>query len=134
GTPKKLTLGRADRDGALSLAGARKAAIDARARLEQGIDPAPEKQATKAAAKQAAALKAVDSVAGLSEQFLELYAKTRTRPRTYRQRQDVLRRLVQPAWRRRTVHDIRRRDVIALIDEIVRSNGTQMADKALAVL
>ena len=134
GTPKKLTLGRADREGALSLASARRTAIDARHRLEQGADPAPEKQATKAAAKQAAAVRAADTIAGLSEQFLELYAKPRTRARTYQQSQDVLRRLVQPAWRSRTVHEIRRRDVIALVDEITRRNGAQMADKALAVL
>src|SRR5262249_57635864 len=31
-------------------------------------------------------------------------------------------------------HDIRRRDVIALIDNIALRNGTQMAGKALAVL
>jgi integrase len=134
GTPKKLTLGRADREGALSLASARKAAIDVRHRLEQGVDPAPEKQATKAAAKKAAALKAADTVAALGEQFLELYAKPRTRPRTYQQSQDVLHRLVQPAWRSRPVHEIRRRDVIALVDDITRRNGAQMADKALAVL
>jgi|SRR5262245_16740876 len=134
GTPKKLTLGRADREAALSLASARKAAIDARHRLEQGADPGPEKRATKAAAKQAAGLRAADTIAGLSEQFLELYAKPRTRPRTYRQSQDVLRRLVQPAWRGRSVHEIRRRDVIALVDEITRRNGAQMADKVLAVL
>ena len=99
GTPKKLTIGRADRESALSLAAARKAAIDARHRLEQGADPAPEKQATKAAAKQVAVSQAADTVAALGEQFLELYAKPRTRPRTYQQSQDVLRRLVQPAWR-----------------------------------
>ena len=135
GTPKKLTLGRADQaEGALSLASARKAAVDARHRLEQGVDPAPEKQTAKAALKQAVASRAADTVEGLSEQFLELYAKPRTRPRTYQQSQDVLRRLVQPAWRRRTVHEIRRRAVIALIDDIARRNGAQMADKALAVL
>jgi integrase len=134
GTPKKLTLGRADREGALSLAAARKTAIDARHRLEQGVDPAPEKQVARAALKQTAALRAADTIAGLSEQFLELYAKPRTRPRTYQQTQDVLRRLVQPAWRGRTVHEIRRRDVIALVDDVTRRNGAQMADKTLAVL
>jgi integrase len=134
GTPKKLTLGRADREDALSLASARKAAIDARARLEQGTDPALEKQATKAAAKQATVLRATNTLTGLSEQFLELYAKPRTRSRTYHQSQDVLRRLVQRAWPNRTVHEIRRRDVIDLIEKITQRNGAQMADKTLAVL
>ena len=134
GTPKKLTLGRADQEGALSLAAARKAAVDARHRLEQGADPALEKQTEVAALTQVAALQATDTIAGLTEQFLELYAKPRTRSRTYQQSQDVLRRLVQPAWRRRTVHEIRRRDVIALVDDVTRRNGAQMADKTLAVL
>ena len=132
GTPKKFTLGRAGHEeGALSLASARKAAIDARHRLELGVDPAPEKQAAAAAS---AALKTTDTIAGLSEQFVELYAKPRTRPHTFRQTCYVLRRLVQPAWRARSVHEIRRRDVIALVDEVTRRNGAQMADKALAVL
>ena len=41
---------------------------------------------------------------------------------------------MQPAWRGRTVHEIRRRDVIALVDDVTRRNGAQMADKALAVI
>ena len=132
GTPKKLTLGRADQEeGALSLASARKAAIEARHRLELGVDPAPEKQAAAAAS---VALRTTDTITGLSEQFVELYAKPRTRPHTFRQTCYVLRRLVQPAWRGRTVHEIRRRDVIALVDDVTRRNGAQMADKALAVI
>jgi hypothetical protein len=100
GAPKKLTLGRADQaEGALSLASARKAAIEARHRLELGVDPAPEKQAAAAAS---VALKTTDTITGLSEQFVELYAKPRTRPHTFRQTCYVLRRLVQPAWRGRT--------------------------------
>src|SRR5262245_32278753 len=107
GTSRKLTLGRAgQKEGALSLASARKAAIEARHRVELGVDPAPEKQAAAAAS---AALKITDRVTELSEQFIELYAKPRTRPHTFRQTCYVLRSLVQPAWRGRTVHEIRRR-------------------------
>src|SRR5262245_23875357 len=133
GRSRKLTLGSAT-DGALTLASARKAAVDARCKIEQGIDPVAEKQDARAAAARRAALQRADSVAGLAEQFLDLYAKPRTRARTYRQTEDVLRRLVLPTWRGRSVHDIRRRDVIALIDNIALRNGTQMAGKALAVL
>src|SRR5262249_60200397 len=49
GTPKKLTLGRADRAGALSQAAARKAAGDAAHRLEQGGQHAHEQQAATSA-------------------------------------------------------------------------------------
>lgn len=140
GDTRKLTLGAvADREApglidALTLAGARKAAADARHRVEQGIDPAAQKRTTKATAADLAAQRAADNVEALAEQFLRLYAKASTRPRTYRQTEDVLHRLVLPAWRGRTVHDVRRRDCIALIDEIASERGPHMANKSLAVL
>jgi integrase len=139
GKPKKLTLGAVANHetpglDALTLAGARKAAADARHRAEQGIDPALQKQAAKATSAKLAAQRATDSVEALAEQFLRLYAKVSTRPRTYQQTNDVLSRLVLPVWRGRTVHDIRRRDVIALIEDIAGERGPHMANKTLAVL
>ena len=140
GDTRKLTLGAvADREApglidALTLAGARKAAADARHRVEQRTDPAAQKRTTKATTADLAAQRAADNVEALAEQFLRLYAKPRTRPRTYRQTEDVLHRLVLPAWRGRTVHDVRRRDCIALIDEIASERGPHMANKSLAVL
>jgi integrase len=140
GIPRKLTLGAvADHEApgltnAFTLAGARKAAADARHRVEQGIDPATERRTAKAASEKVAAARAADNVAALAEQFLRLYAKPSTRPRTYQQTEDVFRRLVLPAWRSRSVHDVRRRDVIALIDDIAGERGPHMANKTLAVL
>src|SRR5262245_10712401 len=127
--PCKHTLGRADGVSALTLAAARKAVADDRHLIEQGIDPRVEKRTVKAASKQLATLREADAVLGLSEQFLELYAKPRTRTRTYQQSQDVLRRLVQPAWRRRTVHEVRRRDVIALVDRSHAGTGHRWRTK-----
>jgi hypothetical protein len=129
GIPRKLTLGAvADHEApgltnAFTLAGARKAAADARHRVEQGIDPAAQRRTAKAASENLAAQWAADNVEALAEQFLRLCAKLSTRPRTYRQTEDVLRRLVLPAWQGRTVHDVRRRDVIALIDDIAGERG-----------
>jgi integrase len=135
GTPKKLTLGSAsDAAGALTLASARKAAADARSKIEHGTDPAEERHKAKAEAARRAALHATDSVEALAEQFLALYAKPRTRPRTYQQTVDVLQRLTLPAWHGRSVHAIRRRDIIALIDDIAVNRGPPMAGKSLAVL
>jgi integrase len=140
GITRKLTIGAvAEHEApelinAFTLAGARKAAAAARHRVEQGIDPAVEKQAARSASAKLAAQRAADSVEALAEQFLRLYAKPNTRPRTYKQTNDVLSRLVLLAWRGRTVHDIRRRDVIALVDEIAGQCGPHMAGKALAVL
>jgi len=137
---RKLTLGAvADHDApaltdALTLAGARKAAATAKHLVEQGIDPAAQKQATKANSTALAAQRAADGVEPHAEEFLRLYARPNTRPRTYQQTEDVLRRLVLPNWRGRTVHDIKRRDVIALLDDIVGERGPHMANKTLGVL
>jgi integrase len=137
---RKLTLGAvADHEAAaltdaLTLAGARKAAAAAKHLVEQGIDPAAQKQAAKANSAALAAQRAADGVEPLADQFLRLYAAPKTRPRTYQQTEDVLRRLVLPIWRGRTVHDIKRRDVIALVDDIAGERGPHMADKTLAVL
>jgi integrase len=137
---RKLTLGAvADHDApgltdALTLAGARKAAAAAKHLVEQGIDPAAQKQAAKANSIALAAQRAADGVEPHAEQFLRLYARPNTRPRTYQQTEDVLRRLVLPNWRGRTVHDIKRRDVIALLDDIAGERGPHMANKTLGVL
>jgi integrase len=137
---RKLTLGAvADHEApgltdALTLAGARKAAADARHRVEQGTDPAAQKRAAKANSAALAAHRAADGIKPLADQFLRFYAAPNTRPRTYQQTEDVLQRLVLPAWQGRTVHDIRRRDVIALVDDVAGERGPHMANKTLAVL
>ena len=139
GAPRKLALGSfADHEvpggDALTVAGARKAAAEARHKVEQGMDPAAQKRQAKASAARLAVLRTADSVEALAEQFLSLYAKPRTRPRTHQQTEDVLRRLVLPAWRGHTVHEVRRRGVIALVEDIAAEHGPHMADKARAVL
>ena len=109
GKPRKVTL-----DGALTLAAARKAAADALHELERGNDPAALKSKTKATA----ATLAADTVDRWAAQFIELHARRKTRALTLAQYESVLRRLVLPAWRGRTVHDIKRRDVIELLEQI----------------
>ena len=76
---------------------------------------------------------AADTVERLAADFIEKYAKRRTRPNTQRQTEHVLRDIVLPAWRGRTVHDIRRRDVIALIDHVAEGRPVQ-ANRTLAIL
>ena len=109
GKPRKVTL-----DGALTLAAARKAAAEALHELERGNDPA----ALKSGARATAAALAADTVDKWAEQFIELHARRKTRALTLAQYESVLRRLVLPAWRGRTVHDIKRRDVIELLEQI----------------
>jgi type VI protein secretion system component VasK len=108
GRATKFTLGRG---AALSLAEARKAAADARLALEKGIDPAAERRAARAVNK---AEQHPDTVEALLKQFIALHGP-KIRPATLRLYDSALRRFVLPKWAGRQVHEIRRRDVIALV-------------------
>jgi integrase len=124
GKPRKVTF-----DGALTLAAARKAAAEALHELERGNDPAALKSKTKATA----ATLAAETVERWAAQFIELHARRKTRALTLAQYESVLRRLVLPAWRGRTVHDIKRRDVIDLLEQIALDRPI-MANRTLGVL
>ena len=113
GKPRKLTL-----DGVGSLAEARKAATNALHELERGNDPAGLKFGAKAAEEKAAAARAGDTVDNLAAQFIERHAKKHTRPNSWRMTQRIFDRIVLPAWRGRIIHDIKRRDVIDLVEGV----------------
>jgi integrase len=105
-------------DGVVTLAGARKAAADALHELAQGRDPGALKFESKATAAGAAAARDRDTVEHLAAQFVELHAKRKTRPNSWRQAVHVFENIVLPEWRGRTVHDIRRRDIIDLLESV----------------
>jgi integrase len=128
GRSRKLTL-----DGAATLAAARAAATQALHQVELGRDPATDKRAARTASAEQAAARLEDSVEKLADEFIERYCKRKLRPNTLAQYQSVLRRFVLPAWRGRTVHDISRRNVIALIEPIAIKHP-YMANRALGVL
>src|SRR5262249_32750813 len=98
-----------------------------------GKDPAALKLAAKATATQAAAEVAADTVERLANDFIEKDAKRRARPDTPRKTRPVPRGIVLPPWRGRTVHDIRRRDVIALVEHVAEGRPVQ-ANRTLAIL
>jgi integrase len=125
GRSRKLTLGGMD----LTLAEARLAAAQARRELELGRDPGHDKQAAKAAARALA----TESIERAAEQFVELHARRRTRPASLKLTESVFRRFVLPAWGDRNVRDIKRRDVIALVEGIAAETPI-LANRALAVL
>jgi integrase len=127
-TPKKLTL-----TGALTLAAARKAASEALHELTLGRDPAALKSAAKSAADRAAADLAADTVEKLAADYLAKYARVRTRRNSWRQAEHILNDIVVAAWRGRTVHEIRRRDVIDLIEDVA-SGRPILANRTLAAL
>src|SRR5262249_55590868 len=103
-------------DGFPSLALARKAATQALAEVAQGNDPAVAKAAAKAPAQ--ALPRDRDTVERLARQFIEQYAKRQTRKNSWRQTVYVFHNDVLPAWGKRTVHEIIRRDVRDLLDGI----------------
>jgi integrase len=126
GTPKKLTL-----DGALTLAAARKAATDALHELAQGRDPAALKFEARASAERATAARAADTVEQWVAHFIERHAKKKTRENSWRQAVHVFDDIVLPAWRGRIVHDIKRRDIIELIESVAEDRPI-MANRAHA--
>ena len=126
GRPTKFTLGGGE---ALSLAQARKGAADARLALEKGIDPAAERRAARAANK---AEQHPDTVDALVRQFTTLHGP-KLRPATLRIYDSALRRFVLPKWGKRSVHEIRRRDVIALVEAIAVDRPV-MANRTLGIL
>jgi integrase len=127
GRSRKLTL-----DGFPSLAAARKQATAALAELANGIDPATkEKQAAESAAK-AEAAKGRDTFEALAKQFLELYAAKKTREATYVHYERMLT-IAGEAWHGKTVHEIKRRDVVDLLDKIAVDRPV-LANRTQAVL
>jgi integrase len=114
GRTRKLTLGDA---GVESLVDARARATEALRRVAQGADPATEKQLDRKASVEAAAARKEDSVENLAEQFIERYAKAKGN-RTWGRAESIFNRVIVPAWRGKTVHEIAQDDVEHLIDKI----------------
>jgi integrase len=125
GRTRKLTL-----DSGLTLAEARKAATTALHELERGNDPAVLKIDATAAEKQAAALREANSVDRWVAAFLE-YQRKRVRENTLSQCEHALR-LVLAKWGGRSVHDIKRRDVIELVESAVQARGPIAANRVHA--
>jgi integrase len=125
GITRKLTL-----DGGLTLAAARKAASAALHELERGNDPAALKFEARAAAEAASADRERDTVEHLASQFIEKYAKRKTRKNSWRQAEHVFNNIVLPAWHGRVIHDIARRDIRELVENVAVDRPI-MANRAL---
>ncbi len=132
GRPAKLTLGDAG-DAGLTLQAARQAAAAAQVQIEQGIDPGAAKQAAAKAQREDEEAQDEDTVAALVKKFIELHVKRKTRPATQAQTESVLQRFVLPAWGKRSIHDVTKRNVIALVEEIAVDRPI-MANRTLAVV
>jgi integrase len=127
GKPAKYTLP----DG-LGLAAARTAASEIRQKVEQGIDPSGERKAAKAAAEIAAGT----TVRAVAEAYLrQQEAKPEgERLRTIGQRRATCERLIFPKIGVRPVGQLRRGEIIKLLDEVEIERGGRMADETLGCL
>ena len=119
GKSRKLSL-----SGGLSLAAARKAASDALLAVAQGKDPAAAKRQHRQDA-------AHGTLAAVAAQYLALEGK---KLRSAGWRTSILDRLILPQLGSRPVADIKRSDVVRLLDHIEQRNGPVAADRTLAVL
>jgi integrase len=111
---------------AVGLANARVKHAKAKALLEKGIDPGAQEIERRRAER------AAETVADLVEEYLEKWARPRKRSAGEDER--ILRKDVLPAWGTRKARDIRRRDVILLLDTIVERGAPIAANRTLGVV
>lgn len=105
----------------LGLADAREKAKELLHLAAKGEDPATEKQVNRSA----------PTFGEMAQDYIEMYAKQRKR--SWQEDQRILDYDLLPRWKNCKAHDIKRRDVIALLDSIVQRAPIQ-ANRTLALL
>jgi integrase len=126
GKPQKLTIGST----LIGLAAARASAAKAIYEITQGRDPAAAKRATKEEQK-LAALAVVDTFKAVAERFLKLEG---SKLRSADMLRKTLERLVHKALGDRPIADIKRSEIVRLLDSIEEKRGPVAAQSALAVV
>lgn len=122
-TPRLLTIGPYP---ITSLHSARMEAVNAKDKILKGTDPAKVKKNTKETHRDAETVKA------LVDEFIEKWSKPRKR--TWKEDLRILKKDVIPAFGRRKAKDIKRRDIVLLLDNIVERGAPIQANRALAVI
>jgi integrase len=121
GKQRWLTLGTVP---PMSLADARKQAKDALADVQKGVDPAADKQASRAA----------DTFQALAARYLKEWAHEMKKPGSVREDERNINKDLLPAWGTRKANEIQRRDVIALVDSIAARGAKIHANRVLALI
>jgi integrase len=114
---------------AVSLAEARHLAAAAMEQVAKGTDPRDEKRKARAEAAE----RGRDTVARLAALFLEQHARRKTRPNSWQQAEGLFRREIVPAWGNRPITDIRKRDVVDLVEAVAVTRPV-MANRLLTCL
>ncbi len=123
GKPRRMTLGTYP---AMRLASAHVKHAQAKEQLAKGIDPGSQEIERKRAQRDA------ETVNDLAEEYLEKWARPRKRSAGEDER--ILRKDVLPAWGKKKARDIRRRDVILLLDSIMERGAPIAANRTLGVI
>ena len=122
-TSRQLTIGPYP---LITLHSARLEAAKAKDETLKGIDPAKVKKNAKEAHRDAETVKA------LVAEFIEKWSKPQKR--TWKEDERILEKDVIPAFGKRKAKDIKRRDIVLLLDEIVERGAPIQANRALAVI
>jgi integrase len=110
----------------ITLAQARKLASDAMFMLAQGKDPATERKAER----ERTVLADENTVAAIAKLFMQLEGG---KLRSKEGRQSVIDRQIVPAIGSKNIHDVRREDVVRMLDKVRATSGPSSADMCLAV-
>jgi len=121
GRRRRLTLGRYQ---VLSLATARKMALDLLGEANEGEDPSEKRQQEKNAG----------TFEELAQLYLEMHARPNKKPASIKEDTRILNTYLLPAWGRRKFQSITRSDVIRLLDEVkFKRNAPIMANRVKAL-
>ena len=123
GRPRMMTLGPYPRIG---LARARRMAAESREKLTQDIDPGAEHTEKKRQERGALTIKT------LANEYLNLWAKPRKK--SWREDERIIQKDIIPTWGRLKAKNLKRRDILLLIDSIIERGAPISANRTLAVI
>jgi integrase len=123
GRTRKHTLGSYP---AIDLKSARELAARALRAVAEGRDPGQEKAQAR--------IGTPNTVEALAKRFVDIHCRRNNRPNTIEAAERLLRLHVLPRWGKRLAKDIVRRDVIALLDEIVEGGRPITANRTWALV
>ena len=121
GKRPRVTLGDAS---LLSLAEAREQAREILRDVKLGLDRAKEKRQEREA----------DTFAELSRRYVERWAKVRKSPKSAREDELKIEKVLIPLWGSWTAADVRKRDVVTLLDEYVDNGHPYAANRVQALV
>ena len=105
----------------MSLKKARREARDKITEAEKGHDPGEEKQI----------LKDAPTFGDLADEYLDKHG---SKKRSHYEDNRIIDKDLKPAWKRKKAHDVKRRNVIRLLDKIVDRGAPIQANRTLALI